>query len=152
MCHPLVCEPCCLGLVVWELLHVYSQFLGHDGPIITTKCVERAFPSLCCSILQPCELWLTERLPLQSWAQCPGLQPHCPEAPWPQRIPRGQLEGKDIIFPCACHSALLRGQWGFCEFSSERTGSLSGSAFHRRPGTVRTGAGLGKAGCIPGQG
>lgn len=108
--------------------------------------------SLCCSILQPSELWLTERLPLQSWAQCPGLQPHCPEAPWPQRIPRGQLEGKGIFFPVPVTLLCLEGNGAFVSSQVNPLAHCLAQLSTDRPGTVRTGAGLGKAGCIPGQG
>lgn len=36
----------------------------------------------------------------------------------------GSVQGRGFV-PCACHSALCEGKWGFCEFSSASAGPLS---------------------------
>lgn len=105
---------------------------------IPHECVERG-P---CGPLGPCSSVSSDcSFHQHSWAQDPGLHPRCTGPRAHTISPVGSGQGRGFV-PCACHSALCEGKWGFCEFSSESAGPLSGpSSPQNSTSALRTGAG-----------
>lgn len=116
-----------------------------------TNVWDRALPNLCDSAALRA---LTDRgtatFHWLSWAWSPGLNSVAQRSHDPVLSHAGSLKGRGFV-PCACHSVLYRGQWSFCEFSSERTGPLSGSGLSRmlQHGEDSGGAGKGRVLSLP---